>query len=108
MVAVRKDPRRRAMAGAARTNKKKTMKTNKQINNKTSVPTQENQSNVKGLRSRSEQVGNVQNEQKAEQPVAKPQPTWSGVFFNGPEPEQDREGEEIPKILGVTPYCYHV
>ncbi len=23
-------------------------------------------------------------------------PPWVGVFFDGPEPEQDREGEEIP------------
>ncbi|MEI7732828.1 MAG: hypothetical protein WCO56_24870 [Verrucomicrobiota bacterium] len=23
-------------------------------------------------------------------------PAWRGVFFDGPEPEQDREGEEIP------------
>ncbi len=78
------------------------MKTNKQINNKTSASNQENNSNSKGLRSRSEQVGNVKKEEKPQEPVAAPvntqeapkaQPAWSGVFFNGPEPEQDREGE---------------
>ena len=28
-------------------------------------------------------------------PVAKA-PQWRGVFFDGPQPDQDREGEEIP------------
>ena len=23
-------------------------------------------------------------------------PAWTGVFFDGPQPDQDREGEEIP------------
>ncbi len=43
-----------------------------------------------GLQSRPEQVGTEQ--KKAEQKT----PAWNGVFFDGPEAEQDREGEEIP------------
>ena len=34
-------------------------------------------------------------EPKTNQPSLAPSP-WVGVFFDGPEPEQDREGEEIP------------
>ena len=45
-----------------------------------------------GLQSRPEQVGT---EQKSSV-VKTPAPAWNGVFFDGPEPEQDREGEEIP------------
>ncbi len=29
-------------------------------------------------------------------PASAPAPAWNGVFFDGPEAEQDREGEEIP------------
>ena len=29
-------------------------------------------------------------------PTPAPAPAWKGVYFDGPEAEQDREGEEIP------------
>jgi hypothetical protein len=29
-------------------------------------------------------------------PLQAPQTAWQGVFFDGPEPDQDRDGEEIP------------
>jgi len=29
-------------------------------------------------------------------PAPAPAPAWTGVYFDGPEAEQDREGEEIP------------
>ncbi len=45
-----------------------------------------------GLQSRPEQVGTEQ--KKSEQKATAP--AWNGVFFDGPEAEQDREGEEIP------------
>ena len=47
-----------------------------------------------GLQSRPEQV---RTEHKpSEQQTTAQAPAWTGVFFDGPEPEQDREGEEIP------------
>ena len=46
------------------------------------------------LQSRPEQV---RTEHKpSEQQTTAQAPAWTGVFFDGPEPEQDREGEEIP------------
>jgi hypothetical protein len=30
---------------------------------------------------------------------AAPKPPWRGVFFDGPQPDQDVEGEEIPVWL---------
>ncbi len=50
-----------------------------------------------GLQSRPEQVGTEPNQSPVsglQSPVSTP--PWNGVFFDGPEAEQDREGEEIP------------
>jgi hypothetical protein len=78
-VAVRKD------------RKKKTMKTNKQ--NKRNSKTNEE------LLSRSEQVSETSLDPRPSTPAfheTAPAGPWRGVFFDGPEPEQDHEGEEIP------------
>ncbi len=48
-----------------------------------------------GLQSRPEQAGSKENK-PSEQQTTPQAPAWTGVFFDGPEAEQDREGEEIP------------
>ncbi len=49
-----------------------------------------------GLQSRPEQAGSKNNKPSEQQTNTLQAPTWTGVFFDGPEAEQDREGEEIP------------
>jgi hypothetical protein len=52
-----------------------------------------------GLQSRPEQAGSKNSKPSVEQnptPATAQAPAWTGVFFDGPEAEQDREGEEIP------------
>ena len=60
------------------------MKTNKQ-NNKT----------TEELLSRSEQVSGT-NSNNSEFNQTAPTGFWRGVFLDGPQPERDHEGEEIP------------
>ncbi len=52
-----------------------------------------------GLQSRPEQAGSKTNQSELathNSQLTTPQAPWTGVFFDGPEAEQDREGEEIP------------
>jgi hypothetical protein len=67
------------------------MKTNKQ--NKT------NSRNSSELKNRTEQVGENRETTQSEFRETAPTGLWRGVFFDGPEPEQDHEGEEIPVWL---------
>jgi len=61
------------------------------------MKTKSNKSNA-GLPNRPEQPRSNQAELPAPSPTlpASQSPAWTGVFFDGPAPEQDREGEEIP------------
>jgi hypothetical protein len=66
------------------------MKTNKQ--NRRNRKTEE-------LLSRSEQVSDSRATTQPEFRETAPTGLWRGVFFDGPEPDQDHEGEEIPVWL---------
>jgi hypothetical protein len=67
------------------------MKTNKQ--NKT------NSGNSSELKNRTEQVSENRGATHSEFRETAPAGPWRGVFFDGPEPDQDHEGEEIPVWL---------
>ena len=58
------------------------------------MKTKSNQSEA-GLPNRPEQPRNNEPSPSVQQAPA-PAPAWQGVFFDGPEPDQDRDGEEIP------------
>jgi hypothetical protein len=50
-----------------------------------------------GLPSRSELLSTENKSRSKTTPTEPSQaPAWRGVFFDGPEPEQDREGEDVP------------
>src|SRR5512136_3156715 len=54
--------------------------------------------NTPGLQSQPEQVSttNTATAPAAVAPAPAAPPAWRGVFFDGPEPEKDRQGEEVP------------
>jgi hypothetical protein len=73
------------------------MKTNKQ--NTTNSRNGGSTNIVSELKNRTEQVSENRENTQSEFRETAPTGLWRGVFFDGPEPEQDHEGEEIPVWL---------